>query len=206
MNKVFKALLLSGIIILWGVESRGDSTFAPSRYFSDFVGEQSHSEAAFSASVDFQQPASPVSPDIIGAWEFEKAEYMERPSAEQPYRLKKVIEKEEGLYAFEPHFNNMVKSAVFMDEAVVIDGLFERFCGRYHLSPTEKRNQWELTVGSADEIGLQSADLLFTYNAPGLRYLLEMIDEGTVSVTLEQMFYEDNVMKFGAVRCILKKV
>jgi TldD protein len=36
--------------------------------------------------------------------------------------------------------------------------------------------------------------------------LIEMIDDTTVGVTLEQLFMEDSVWKFGAVRCILKKV
>jgi len=205
MNKVLKALLLSGIIILWGFESRGDSTFAPSRYLSDFEEEQSYNEAAFSVNVNFQQPVNPDSSVIIGAWEFEKAEYMERPSAGQPYRLKNVVEKEEGLFAFEPHFNNMVKRAIFEEEVAVVYGLFDRLSGRYRFEPTEKKNQWEMTIGNAEEIGMQSVDSVHIFNAPGLRYLFEIIDDTTIGVTLEQMFQEDNVMKFGAVRCILRK-
>ena len=205
MNRTFRALLFTGVIILWVYELAGNSMFSKDNRLPDYTGEWEFEKASLSPDIEFQQPVDPVSPDIIGAWEFEKAEYMERPAPDQPYRLKNVVEKEEGLYAFEPYFNNMVKRAIFEEEVAVVYGLFDRLSGRYSIEPTDKKNQWEMTVGNAEETGMQSVDSVHIFNAPGLLYLIEIIDDSTIGVTLEQMFQEDNVMKFGALRCILRK-
>lgn len=205
MNKTLVALL-TGIVFLF--DSQGNNVVSREFSFLDIEKEYIIEEADYSRDVEFQPTADLLagSPDITGSWEFEKAEYLERPSAEQPYQLKQAIDKEEDLYAFQPHFNNLVKGAIFEQEVAVVYGLFDRYSGRYHAAPTEKTNQWEMIVGSTEEIGLQTQDLLHTFNAPGLRYLVEVIDDTTIGVTLEQMFPEGSVWKFGAVRCVLKKI
>ena len=203
MNKTLVALL-TGIVFLF--DSQGNNVVSRHFSFLDIEREYVFEEADFSRNNEFQQPTNPTGLNITGSWKFEKAEYLERPSAERPYQLKQVIDKEEDLYAFQPHFNNLVKGAIFEQEVAVVYGLFDRYSGRYHAAPTEKTNQWEMIVGSTEEIGLQTQDLLHTFNAPGLRYLVEVIDDTTIGVTLEQMFPEGSVWKFGAVRCVLKKI
>ena len=145
--------------------------------------------------------------DLKGTWEFVKAEYSERLTLKEPYQVKQVIEKEENLYAFEQHFSNVIKSALFEDEIAIVYDLFSRFCGRYSIISTgnPEDKQVELLIGNADEIGMVYADT-HVFNAPNLRYLIDRIDDETIGITLENIIQHDTVTVYGAVRCILKKV
>ena len=162
---------------------------------------------AFSKNNEIQR--QPFEIDIKGAWEFEKAEYLERRSPAQPYEVKRVIEKEEDLYSLEQHFSNLIKKAVFEDEIAIVYDLFSRYCGRYSINSTNSTEkpgdkQFEVFIGNVEEIGMVYAEI-HEFNAPGLRYLIDKPDEDTLRITLENMFQDDGVTIFGAVRCVLKK-
>jgi len=161
---------------------------------------------AFSKNYGVQQTVPPAKINILGAWEFEKAEYKERLSLDKPYELKSAIEKEEGLYAYERHFSQMAKSAIFDGEVAIIYDLFNRNCGRYSVnsSGNAEENLIEILIGNFDEIGLKYNDD-HTFNVSDLRYLIDKIDDSHIGITLEKVFMDDGVTKYGAVRCVLKK-
>ena len=145
--------------------------------------------------------------NIKGTWDFEKAEYMERQSPTAPYQVKRVIEKVDELSSLEQHFSVLVRYALFMDEIAFVHHISYGNCGRYiFLSTGEPEDkQVEIVIGNPEEIGLEYNGMI-TLSAPGLRYLIDKIDDETIGVTFENIFQEDTVTIFGAVRCILKKV
>ena len=155
----------------------------------------------------FEVQGNPTGLDITGAWEFERAEYMERQSFSHPYQVKYVIEKEEELYALEAHFSNMIKTAIFGGEIAIVYDLFTKYCGRYSMFSTgnPEDNQGEIVIGGAEEMGLEMDDYP-PFNAPGFRYLIDRKEDDRIGITLERTYMKDSVTVFGAVRCILKKV
>lgn len=145
---------------------------------------------------------------LKGTWIFEKAEYMERQSFAQKYVVKYTIEHEDDLYSLEGYFSNLVKKAIFSDHTVTIYDLYTRYHGQYYISiqETSPDKQIELIVGNPEEIGLESMEPGTVFDAPGLRYLVDKTNENTIGITVENTYKEDSFVKYGAVRCILRKI
>ena len=162
---------------------------------------------AFSKNGKCQQQGGTAKIDVNGVWEFSTAEYMERQSPAHPYQVKYVVEKEEDLYSFAQHFGNLVKNAIFHNGTVIFYDLFARYSGRYNILPTgqPEDNVFMIVIGNGEESEIEYSESQ-TMDIPIFQYLIDKTDDNTVRITLERIFQDGSVTKFGAVRCVLKKV
>jgi len=147
--------------------------------------------------------------NLRDSWVFEKAEYMERSSALQNYQVKYTIGDVESLHAYSYCFQNLVKSVSFISEnEAVVETLFKRHAGEYYLMQLNSdsgKSQTIMHFGNIENIGKKSSITGVEFNAPDITYLLEVIDEDTIAMTMEGLCTENNITKDIAIRCILKK-
>ena len=141
-----------------------------------------------------------------GIWIFEKAEYLEKTSPTQDYQVKFTMNKEDELYSLEQCYSNLVKSASFHGNIATMECLYTKYYGKYVMEEigVSAEKQIHLIVGDPEELGLEYApDIKF--NAPGLNYLIDKLNDDTIRITVENICHEEAAVKYGAVRCILKK-
>lgn len=145
--------------------------------------------------------------DIEGVWVFEKAEYMERSSPQQPYQVKQVIQTVEGLDLFAQCYPEAVKS-LSVSEVVIVESPFSFYCGRGTLFPLDNSQGRKniLLIGTdEEENGKESPIPGVFFNAQGLTYLAEIIDDNTISLTLEKNCMNGTGQTEGALKCILSR-
>lgn len=144
---------------------------------------------------------------LNGVWTFENAEYLEKESMQNEYKLKYAIEDVKDLYALESCYPDLVKNISFFGEIATVECLYVKYYGKYVQSEVETSagKEIHLKVGSPEEIDLEY-DPGIVLNAPGLNYLVRRIDEETISITIEHSCYENSEKKYGAVRCRLRKL
>ena len=180
MKRLFKALLLSGIIFM---------------------------SAIMGANVYAQQDESKM--NLRGIWQFKQAEYMEKSSPLQPYQVKHVIKKEDDLYAYMSCFQDAVKRADFYnDDVLIIESLSQVYVGMYLFmtgQPESYKEQARMNFGGIGDIGKDAPNAGMKYNAPDILYLIEFIDENTICITLERICTENSVDTYGAVKCIMTR-
>ena len=144
-----------------------------------------------------------------GEWVFEKAEYMELSPSSQKYQVKHDINSEEGLYAYSACLQEVVKKAVFLNgEEALIETLFDSSLGKYSfiMPPSSENKQSLMQFGGIEDMGKESTILGRKYNAHGVMYKVEYIDENTIGIILEKGCSDENfVVTQAAVKCILKK-
>ena len=179
MKRTFFALLLSGLILSTFVSGGNDEKPKPDT-LSIFKGE----------------------------WVFEKAEYMERSSPTQAYKVKYVIDSVKGLEAIASCIHQTVKR-ITIDEVVFLDCPFSSYCGRAVIVTVQEPegDKHLLTIGiDPEDFGKDAPIADVKFNIIGLTYWIEKVDDETISMTAEAICMENAVKKDAAVKCILKKV
>lgn len=178
MKRTINALLF-GVIIMFVFELNGSNIFSQARSLMDFEGN----------------------------WVFEKAEYLERGSLVQDYQVKYAINTAEGLEKLDDCLHQAVKR-ISISDITQIECPFTSYCGRAHLVTIHepKGDRYRLTVGAEpEELGKETPIPGLFYNAPGIDYWIDWIDDETIAITKEAYCVENSVGTHRAVRCILKK-
>ena len=158
--------------------------------------------------IGFSSQIEAQSLNLEGAWTFKYAEYMEMPPSLQNYQVKYVINDKENLYAHSACFQEIVMDINFYgSEVAIMETLFTSFVGKYYLiqASSSQNKQIIMHFGDIEDVGKDSPLPDMKYNAPGIQYLVEFIDEQTISITLEKPCYEDGVYTECAVRCFFKR-
>ena len=147
---------------------------------------------------------------LTGEWVFEKAEYMELAPASKEYQVKHSINSEEDLYAYSVCLQEVVKRVVFYnEEEAALESLFQPFSGKYCYipePPSSVNKQTLMWFGGFEDMGKESPISGRKYNAPGIMYKFEYIDENTIGIILEKACCDENfVITQAAIKCILKR-
>ena len=143
---------------------------------------------------------------LTGLWIFEKAEYMERASSQQNFQVKHTINNVENLYAHSNCYHELVKSISFFSSDVAeIEALFATFLGNYFLMPPSHNKQIIMYFGNHEDIGKDSPIPGMKFNAPGIKYLIEYIDNNTISISVEKICSERGIYIESAIKSIMKR-
>ena len=120
-------------------------------------------------------------PLLTGFWIFEKAEYMEQASSGQNYQAKHTIDHKDNLYAYGNCFQEIATRFDLNGDYAKIETLFASYIGKESPVPDMKDN------------------------APDIQYLVDIINENTISATIEKLCNEDGVqtIKAGSIVRIL---
>ena len=180
MNRLFSALLLSGVVILSVFASWGSGVSSPDNPLSDFAGE----------------------------WEFEKAVYLERSSATSDYLVIFEMNNAGDLESLPACLHHAVKR-ISIGGIAQVDCVFESYCGRTAIVTLQdpQGDRFQLNIGcEPDELLKESTVGGPVFNVTGLDYWIEKIDDETITILKEAVCIDNAVQTHCAVRCIMKKL
>jgi len=179
MKRTFKTLLLGGLVFISAIMG------------TDVSARSDHHQAI-----------------LGGVWKFKQAEYMEMPSPTQDYQVKQVISDEEDLFAF-GCYQLLAKGADFRNEDVlIVESLYQPYVGRYHFyerTSVSGKKQTVMYFGGIEDMGKDAPETDLKFDAPDIQYIIEFIDENTISITVEAVCTENGVDTMGAVKCIMNR-
>ena len=146
---------------------------------------------------------------LSGCWLFEKAEYLEQPSLGQGYQLKHTIENEEDLSMLGSCYQDVVRKACFYDEETAkIICMFTAYVGKIEFPFVDSHSVGEqslMVFGDPETIGEASPIEGLLFNAPQIKYQMEVIDNETICIVVERSCVENGVILQGLVKCVLKR-
>lgn len=146
---------------------------------------------------------------LNGCWLLEKAEYMEQSFPNQGYQLKFTIENEEDLSMLGSCYQDVVRKACFYDEETAkIICMFMAYVGKIEFPYVDSHSfgeQYLMVFGDSETIGENSPIEGLVFNAPQIKYQIEVVDNETICLIVERSCVENGVIVQSLVKCVLKR-